>query len=157
LGPKLCRRTRQIVAFVIGDRSAKTCARLWAKIPSAYREKQRFSDFWKSYRPVFEEDPTHEQVGKRSGKLSHVERFFGLIRQRLSRYARETRAASQTERMLHLRTKLFVDRYNQAVTSHLPDTERMLISGAAMRTLLHICYGVSKNQTPFDASRHPGT
>jgi len=24
----LCRRTRQVVAFVIGDRSAKTCARL---------------------------------------------------------------------------------------------------------------------------------
>jgi len=112
----LCRRTRQIVAFVIGDRSAKTCARLWAKIPSEYREKQSFSDFWKSYRPVFEEDSTHEQVGKGSGELSHVERFFGLIRQRLSRYARETRSASQTERMLHLRTKLFVDTYNQAVT-----------------------------------------
>jgi IS1 family transposase len=112
----LCRRTRQIVAFVIGDRSAKTCARLWAKIPSEYREKQSFSDFWKSYRPVFEQDPTHEQVGKGSGELSHVERFFGLIRQRLSRYARETRAASQTERMLHLRTKLFVDTYNRAVT-----------------------------------------
>ncbi|PSQ66340.1 MAG: IS1 family transposase, partial [Bacteroidetes bacterium QH_2_64_74] len=26
------------------------------------------------------------------------------------------RSASQTERMLHLRTKLFVDAYNQAVT-----------------------------------------
>jgi hypothetical protein len=39
-----------------------------------------------------------------------------LIRQRLSRYARETRAASQTERMLHLRTKLFIGRYNRAVT-----------------------------------------
>ena len=117
----LCRRTRQVVAFVIGDRSAKTCARLWAKIPSEYREKQSFSDFWKSYRPVFEEDPksdssNHEQVGKGSGELSHVERFFGLIRQRLSRYARETRSASQTERMLHLRTKLFVDTYNRAVT-----------------------------------------
>jgi IS1 family transposase/ribosomal protein S14 len=28
----LCRRTRQVVAFVIGDRSAKTCARLWSRI-----------------------------------------------------------------------------------------------------------------------------
>jgi hypothetical protein len=41
----LCRRTRQIVAFVIGDRSAQTCARLWAKIPAEYRGKQSFSDF----------------------------------------------------------------------------------------------------------------
>ena len=28
----LCRRIRQIVAFIIGDRSAKTCARLWGRI-----------------------------------------------------------------------------------------------------------------------------
>jgi predicted RNA-binding Zn-ribbon protein involved in translation (DUF1610 family) len=41
--------------------------------------------------------PTHEPVEKGSGELSHVERFFGLIRQRLSRYARETRSASQTK------------------------------------------------------------
>jgi hypothetical protein len=59
-----------------------------AKIPSEYREKQSFSDFWKSYRPVSEEDPTHERVGKGSGELFHVERFFGLIRQRPARYAR---------------------------------------------------------------------
>jgi IS1 family transposase len=55
----LCRRTRQVVAFVIGDRSAKTCARLWSRIPEEYRRGHSFSDFWKSYRPVFEEDPTH--------------------------------------------------------------------------------------------------
>lgn len=34
---------------------------------------------------------------------------------------------------------------------------KMVIIGAAMRKLLHICYGVLKNQTPFDASLHPGT
>jgi transposase len=35
--------------------------------------------------------------------------------------------------------------------------EKMVIIGAAMRKLLHICYGVLKNQSPFDASLHPGT
>jgi len=35
--------------------------------------------------------------------------------------------------------------------------EKMVIIGAAMRKLLHICYGVLKNQTPFDPSLHPGT
>lgn len=49
----MCQRTRQIVAFVIGDRSAKTCARLWSKIPSGYRRCQSFSDFWKAYGQVF--------------------------------------------------------------------------------------------------------
>ena len=34
---------------------------------------------------------------------------------------------------------------------------KMVIIGAAMRKLLHICYGVLKNQAPFDASLHPGT
>jgi hypothetical protein len=29
----LCRRTRQIVVFVIGDRSAATCRRWWQAIP----------------------------------------------------------------------------------------------------------------------------
>jgi len=29
----ICRRTRQIVDLVIGDRSQKTCRRLWNKIP----------------------------------------------------------------------------------------------------------------------------
>lgn len=33
----------------------------------------------------------------------------------------------------------------------------MVIVGAAMRKLLHICYGVLKNGQPFDASLHPGT
>ncbi|MEF8797065.1 MAG: transposase, partial [Salinivenus sp.] len=35
--------------------------------------------------------------------------------------------------------------------------EKMVIIGAAMRKLLHICYGVLKNQSSFDPSLHPGT
>ena len=31
----MCRRTRQIVAFVIGDRSQDTCQCLWNKVPPA--------------------------------------------------------------------------------------------------------------------------
>lgn len=31
----MCRRTRQIGAFVIGDHSARTCAKLWRKLPEA--------------------------------------------------------------------------------------------------------------------------
>jgi IS1 family transposase len=44
----LCPRTRQVVAFVIGDRSSRTCARLWSRIPEEYRQGRSFSDFWKS-------------------------------------------------------------------------------------------------------------
>lgn len=35
--------------------------------------------------------------------------------------------------------------------------EEMVVIGAAMRKLLHICYGVLKSERPFDASLHPGT
>jgi IS1 family transposase len=104
------------VAFVIGDRSARTCARLWSRILEEYRQGRSFSDFWKSYRPVFEEDPTHQQVEKSSGEMAHVERFFGRLRQKLARFVRRTRAASESERMLHLTSRLFVEWYNEAVT-----------------------------------------
>ena len=35
--------------------------------------------------------------------------------------------------------------------------EKMVVLGAAMRKLLHICYGVLKSGRLFDASLHPGT
>ena len=37
----LCRRTRQIVAFFIGDRSEASCRQLWQAIPEAYRAAVR--------------------------------------------------------------------------------------------------------------------
>ena len=44
----LCRRTRQIVAYFIGDRSEESCWRLWSWIPQAYRQCATFSDFWET-------------------------------------------------------------------------------------------------------------
>jgi len=41
----LCRRTRQVVAYAVGDRSKKTCQRLWEAIPERYRQCQCFTDF----------------------------------------------------------------------------------------------------------------
>lgn len=63
----MCRRTRQIVAFVIGDRSEATCRKLWEQIPSAYKGCQSYSDFWEAYQLVFPEE-THQCVGKGSGR-----------------------------------------------------------------------------------------
>ena len=42
----MCRRTRQLAAFVIGDHSARTCTRLWAKLPATYKRCHSFSDLW---------------------------------------------------------------------------------------------------------------
>ncbi len=38
--------------------------------PKDYRRGRSFSDFWKSYRPVFAGDSSHRQVGKSSGELA---------------------------------------------------------------------------------------
>ncbi len=51
----LCRKTRQVVASTIGDRSKETCLRLWEAIPSAYREGHCFTDFWAAYAAVIPE------------------------------------------------------------------------------------------------------
>jgi IS1 family transposase len=71
----LCRRTRQIVAYVIGDRSINTCRRLYWKIPYEYRKCYSFSDFWKAYQAIMPEE-THQCVGKESGETAHMERWY---------------------------------------------------------------------------------
>ena len=67
----ICRRTRQIVAFVIGDRSEATCRHLWQAIPHRYRLCQSFSDFWKAYANVFPQ-ATHLRVGKGYDLSAHT-------------------------------------------------------------------------------------
>jgi insertion element IS1 protein InsB len=42
----LNRRTRQIVVYTIGDRSAKSLRRLWHHLPESYRTSHSFSDCW---------------------------------------------------------------------------------------------------------------
>ena len=63
----LCRRTRQIVAYVIGDRSKETCRKLWQRIPEDYRTCHTYSDFWDAYQKVFPKK-THRSVGKETGQ-----------------------------------------------------------------------------------------
>ena len=48
----ICRRTRQVVSFFIGDRSADTCRKFWNLIPKKYRRCRSFSDFWEAYSTV---------------------------------------------------------------------------------------------------------
>ena len=51
-------------------------------------------------------------------------------------------------------------RFNSAggtseISSRVQEKEKMVVIGAAMRKLLHICFGVLKSGRPFDASLHP--
>jgi IS1 family transposase len=85
----LCRKTHQVVAYAIGDRSKETCLRLWEAIPSAYCEGHCFTDFWAAYAGVIPE-AQHSRVGKETGETAHVERWNNTLRQRLARFVRMT-------------------------------------------------------------------
>jgi insertion element IS1 protein InsB len=79
----LCRKTRQVVAYAVGDRSKKPCLRLWKAIPSAYRQRHCFTDCWATYAAVIPEEQ-HTAVGKETGETVPVERWNNTLRQRLA-------------------------------------------------------------------------
>ncbi|MDQ3651335.1 MAG: IS1 family transposase [Acidobacteriota bacterium] len=65
----LCRQPRQVVAYVVGDRSAQTCRRLWEEIPDRYRRAHCYTDFWEAYAKVLPATQ-HTAVGKEPGQTA---------------------------------------------------------------------------------------
>ncbi len=107
----LCRKTRQVVAYALGDRSKKTCQRLWEAIPDIYRAGHCFTDFWAAYQAVIPEEQ-HTALGKETGETAHVERWNNTLRQRLARFVRMTLSFSKSEIMHEACLLLFLHRYN---------------------------------------------
>lgn len=107
----LCRRTRQVVAYYVGDRSEKSCRKLWERIPQTYKNLNSYSDFWESYQKVFPSE-THQSVGKESGETNHVERWNNTLRQRLSRFVRRTLSFSKSDFFHEITLKLYLYYYN---------------------------------------------
>ena len=106
-----CRRTRQIVAFAIGDRSETTCALLWKRVPKGYKKALLYSDFWEAYQTVLP-DEQHEATGKGAGQTCHIERFNNILRQRLGRFVRRTLSFSKCDRMHEMCLSLFLHEHN---------------------------------------------
>ena len=71
----LCRKTRQVVAYALGDRSKQTCLRLWEAISSVYRNGHCFTDFWAAYSAVIPEEQhtakRRERPPTSSGGITH--------------------------------------------------------------------------------------
>jgi IS1 family transposase len=107
----LCRRTRQVVAYYIGDRSEKSCRQLWQRIPEAYKKLNSYSDFWDAYQKVFTSG-NHQSVGKESGETAHVERWNNTLRQRLARFVRKTLSFSKSDDFHEIVLKLYLFYYN---------------------------------------------
>ena len=59
-------KSRQIIAFYIGDRSQESARKLWESIPRNYRDKGTFyTDDWQSYKGVIPKERHRVVKGKR--------------------------------------------------------------------------------------------
>ena len=110
----MCRRTRQIVGWTLGDRSLQSACDLRASLPKGYRGRATRSDFWDAYAAAFPKH-THRSCGKADGETCHVERWFGTLRARTSRLVRRAYSFSKCAENHLDAIHLFVISYNLAV------------------------------------------
>src|SRR5215216_6867799 len=110
----LCRATRQVVAYVVGDRSRATCEKLWQQIPAVYRSAHCYSDFWEAYQLVIPAEQ-HTAAGKETRFTAHVERWNNTLRQRVGRFVRKSLSFSKSDTMHELCLRLFLHDYNKSL------------------------------------------
>ena len=105
-------KTRQVIAFHVGDRSRKSAKCLWAKLPQAYRQHATFyTDQYVVYEGVIPA-VQHRAISKLARKTHHIERFNNTLRQRVSRLVREGLSFSKTLANHIGAIKLFICHYN---------------------------------------------
>ena len=110
----LCRRTRQIVGWTLGDRGLQSACDLRASLPKDYRRCATRSDFWDAYTAAFPKR-THRACGKEEGETNHVERWFGTLRARVSRLVRKAYSFSKSVENHLDAIHLFITTYNLAI------------------------------------------
>jgi len=132
----LCRQTRQVVAYAVGDRSKKTCQRLWEAIPEGYRQGHCFTDFWAAYTAVIPKEQ-HTAVGKEMGETAHVERWNNTLRQRLARFVRMTLSFSKSVIMYEAYQGVCLF---DVCTSRMRRNQVALIAAKMRMKLLPDCY-----------------
>lgn len=88
-------KTRQIIAFHVGDRSRESAKALWANIPLVYREQATFhTDQYDASTGVIPAE-RHKAITKQARKTNHIERFNNTLRHRVARLVRETLSFSK--------------------------------------------------------------
>ena len=113
-------KTRQIIAFHVGDRRGESGKALWANIPLVYREQATFhTDQYEVYKGVIPAEQ-HRAITKQARKTNHIERFNNTLRQRVSRLVRETLSFSKTLANHIGAIKYFICHYNLTRRVALP-------------------------------------
>lgn len=106
------RRTRQIIALHIGDRSQNSALALWAKVPLEIKAQALvLTDCWDAYAIAI---PANQHVAceKQSGQVSLIERFNCTLRQRVSRLVRKSLSFSKSDWFHEEAVKYFIAHYN---------------------------------------------
>ncbi len=113
-------KSRQIIAFHVGDRSRESAKALWAKIPEVYQQHAIFhTDQYEVYNGVIPAE-RHKAITKKARKTNHIERFNNTLRQRLSRLVRATLSFSKKVENHIGAIKFFICHYNLEKTAALP-------------------------------------
>ena len=110
-------KSRQILAFHVGDRSKNSAAMLMEKLPGELKKNYFFyTDYFSVYSQVIAKEQ-HSPVGKGSGKTNYIERFNCTLRQRCSRLVRKTLSFSK-KLINHIGAiKYFICHYNKKITA----------------------------------------
>jgi insertion element IS1 protein InsB len=113
-------KTRQVLAFRVGDCSRQSAEALWKKIPTVYQKRAMFyTDRYEVYKGVVA-STQHRAITKLARKTNHVERFNCTLRQRLTRLTRATLSFSK-KLSHHLGAiKYFICDYNLTISVALP-------------------------------------
>ena len=110
----LCRRTRQVVGWTLGERSLQSACDLRASLAPGYRQCATRSDPWEAYATAFPAK-THRSCGKHAGETNHIERWFGTLRARLSRLVRRAYSFSKNDENHLDAIHFFIANYHLAV------------------------------------------
>ena len=71
-----------------------------------------FVRFWSAYAEVLPKGQ-HRATGEGAGQTCHVERFNGVLRQRLARFVRRTLSFSKCDEMHEICLLLFLHQHNR--------------------------------------------
>ena len=105
------RLTRQVLGFLIGNRSQKSLWQLWFSLPADYRRKLVYTDYYEAYAAFFR-PWQHRPCDKGSGKTSIVEGLNNKWRCRVPGLVRKT-VCVQHEADLERRLRLVIEQHNQ--------------------------------------------
>ena len=104
-------RTKQVIAFYVGDRSRDSAQQLWNRLPESFQESATFyTDDWAAYKGVIPAD-RHRVCAKSTGHTNMIERFNCTMRQRVSRLVREALSFSKKLSNHIGATKYFICHY----------------------------------------------